>query len=470
MKRNPLYIFKNLTSQGIYQVPLKSTVHIIDATGTGIPKFIELIAKTGLQASSTIAELLANPELYIDLTTIGEVYSELEKIEENGAVGWRILGRDPDNYGYIGEGAIDLSYNDTVSSTHGATGWYSVAEGLQTFASGNYGSHAEGYNTIASGTASHAEGENTVASGHASHAQGIGTIAQNESSFALGTYNVGTATDTLYELGVGTDADHRANALEIYRNGLVIVPYLEENEITNPRSLVTKEYVDELGGELEKVEEGGRIGWRIKGQNPDNHGDIGAYAIDFSISNTTSGLNGATGDHSVSFGKETIARNTGSFVVGQYNEGTKINTVVEVGIGVETSGGPDRKNALEIFRDGRVDVPELSITMIEGGNGRSLITKEYLQSLEIEYKDVSYDVTDVSQRQYTISVPVTPSNCNKPVEVYNNGLLLRRNRDYTSTEVNGVVTVSLVNNYTTNIGDWIYIKVPVIQSLDCSEV
>ena len=468
MKRNPLYIFKDLSSQGIYQVPLKSTVHIIDATGTGIPKFVELIGKTGLQASSTIAELLANPSLYIDLTTIGEVYSELEKITENGKTGWRILGRDPDNYGYIGEGAIDLSYNDSPSSTHGATGWYSVAEGLYTWASGNYGSHAEGYGTQATGTTSHAEGENTVAAGHASHAQGIGTIAQNEASFALGMYNVGTSLDTLYELGVGTDDEHRANALEIYRNGLVIVPYLEENEIINPKSLVTKEYVDELGGELEKIQEGAHIGWRLKGRIPENYGDIGAYAIDFSTSNTTSNLNGAIGEMSAAFGKETIARNSSSFAIGQYNEGTKINTIVEVGIGTETSGGPDRRNAFEIYTSGLIDAPELSTSLISGGNGRVLITKEYLENLEITYEEINYDVTDVTQRSYSIAVPVLPSGCSKPVEVFNNGLILRKDRDYTSSEASGVLTITLANNYTTNIGDWLYIKVPVIESVDCA--
>jgi hypothetical protein len=482
MRRNPLYIFKNLDAVGIYQVPLKSTVHILDADGNGTPKFLEIIAKDGLNAGSTIAHFLADPNLYIDLSALNEVYSELEKITEQGKQGWRILGRNPDDYGYIGEGAIDFSYNTSNSLVAGATGKFSFAEGYKTQANGGYGSHAEGYgskaigitthaegiNTTALGYGSHAEGLDTQALGDYSHAEGVGTIAQNEASHSFGTYNIGTALDTLFEIGIGTDDLNRANAIEIYKSGLVVVPYLEEVEITNPRSLVTKEYVDNLGGELEKIEENGKIGWRLKGRNPDNYGDIGAFAVDFSTSQTTSTMNGAIEDYSAAFGLETIARNTGSFVVGQYNEGTAVNTVVEVGIGTETSGSISRKNALEIYVDGQIVAPELSSSLIASGDDQILITKEYLQSLEIEYNEINYDVTDVSQRQYTLSVQVTQSSCQKPIEVFNNGLKLRKDRDYTTDESNGVATVTLANNYSTNIGDWIYIKVPVIQPLDCN--
>ena len=49
-------------------------------------------------------------------------------------------------------------------------------------------SHAEGFNTTASGERSHAEGASTIASGNSSHAEGISTTASGEGSHAEGRY------------------------------------------------------------------------------------------------------------------------------------------------------------------------------------------------------------------------------------------------------------------------------------------
>ena len=60
------------------------------------------------------------------------------------------------------------------------------AEGDSTTASGNYGSHAEGHQTTASGISSHAEGKNTNANGNYSHSEGEATVASGKSSHAEG--------------------------------------------------------------------------------------------------------------------------------------------------------------------------------------------------------------------------------------------------------------------------------------------
>jgi hypothetical protein len=62
----------------------------------------------------------------------------------------------------------------------------SHAEGYQTVASGNY-SHAEGWDTTASGHYSHAEGYDTKASGNWSHAEGYRTTALGEHAHAEGS-------------------------------------------------------------------------------------------------------------------------------------------------------------------------------------------------------------------------------------------------------------------------------------------
>ncbi len=68
MRRNPLYVFNDLLSVGIYDVPLESMVQINDRDGSGKPDVVQIIAKTGLNPSSTIAEFLADPSLYKDNT------------------------------------------------------------------------------------------------------------------------------------------------------------------------------------------------------------------------------------------------------------------------------------------------------------------------------------------------------------------------------------------------------------------
>jgi len=85
----------------------------------------------------------------------------------------------------------------------------------------------------------------------------------------------------------------------------------------------------------------------------------------------------ACGKYSHSEGCFTIAQNTASHAEGMYNIGTATDTIHETGIG--TSSGA-KKNAFEIYTDGRLVAPELSPALIN--TLRSLITKEYLLSAE----------------------------------------------------------------------------------------
>lgn len=130
-----------------------------------------------------------------------------------------------------------LSINRASGST---TGSYSVAEGYNCTASGDYGAHAEGYTTIASGNKSHAEGDSctasggrshaegmlTTASGQHSHAEGTSTIAQTKSQHAFGEYNMldtsGSTTtrgDYVEIVGNGTGNSARSNARALGWNG-----------------------------------------------------------------------------------------------------------------------------------------------------------------------------------------------------------------------------------------------------------
>ena len=84
--------------------------------------------------------------------------------------------------------ATDPVFTGTFSQNRKADstiGDYSHAEGQDTIASGS-ASHAEGGNTTASGEASHAEGNSTTASEYSSHAEGISTKASGKASHAEG--------------------------------------------------------------------------------------------------------------------------------------------------------------------------------------------------------------------------------------------------------------------------------------------
>lgn len=141
-----------------------------------------------------------------------------------------------------GTTADTVSFNLPISA---GTGAYSLVEGINTTANGEYGAHAEGdgttasndsahaegNQTTASGAYSHAEGINTTASGYASHTEGHYTRATNKSEHASGQYNVsskasttfGDSGNTLFSVGNGAGNNSRHNAFEIRQNGDIYV-------------------------------------------------------------------------------------------------------------------------------------------------------------------------------------------------------------------------------------------------------
>ena len=194
--------------------------------------------------------------------------SQLERITEGSNTGWRLLGSDPNNYGDIGDGAVDLSYADVPSMSKGARGENSTAMGKSTTASGEnstamgFVSDATGETSLAANSSwaaglrsaafneAQAHGENSFATGNGyvgdtgTNAAGIagggafgvnaaalgeGTHAVAFSSTAVGRYNEGgynTAnrttwvdTDPLFMIGNGTDDNARSNALIVQKNG-----------------------------------------------------------------------------------------------------------------------------------------------------------------------------------------------------------------------------------------------------------
>lgn len=203
----------------------------------------------------------------------------LETLDEGNGLGWRLVGKDPGSYGNIGWYGVDLSHSTISTNELGATGNYSFAGGLDVKASGRT-SFAFGEQAAANGDYAIALGALTEASefstaiGNFAKATGIGSIAigdsqavgQNSRSFgygclantdrstALGFFNLGIEAssvlgiefDAILEIGNGENSTNRSNALTILRNGTITAPSFDLSEITDPKALVTKEYVEGL--------------------------------------------------------------------------------------------------------------------------------------------------------------------------------------------------------------------------------
>lgn len=172
------------------------------------------------------------------LKTSETIPSELEKITESGKTGWRLKGKDADNYADIGDNAVDLSDADSsTSSDYGASGDYSISIGknctslgsysasigFKNYAIGDYSlavgqeneakglnSHAEGRENRATGDRAHAEGFRTYANGFASHAEGTGTNAEGKYSHAEG-YDSVAEGDYSHAEGLATKATGRCS-------------------------------------------------------------------------------------------------------------------------------------------------------------------------------------------------------------------------------------------------------------------
>ena len=133
----------------------------------------------GTEITATAAEI----NLLSGVTSIGT--GVLSPVTEGGKTGVRLSTVDPENYGDIGQNAIDLSSSSSESTVYGATGDWSSAIGYSTTAIGDYSTAMGGY-TTASGPVSTAMGDGTTASGIASTAMGQGTTASGDYSTAIG--------------------------------------------------------------------------------------------------------------------------------------------------------------------------------------------------------------------------------------------------------------------------------------------
>lgn len=301
---------------------------------------LQLENHTTTPANSTDKFYVLNNEPYFGTQKIQT--SQLEKITEGGNTGWRLAGRDPNNYGNIGIGAIDFSHFAFPSIDRGATGEKSVALGVGTkathFASTAIGDNttasafaaiAMGHNTIASGERSTAMGWQTTASGSGSIAMGWGTISNNEASTAMGRQTTASGLNST-AMGFGSTASGATSlaANSSIASGLRSASFNQSIALGENSFATGNGYVGSTGTNAAGIAGGGAFG-------------INASAL----------------------GEGTRTWSFSSTSLGRYNDGfqstsstnTWVNTDPLFIIGNGTSD-TDRKNAMTVYKNANTEI------------------------------------------------------------------------------------------------------------------
>jgi len=248
----------------------------------------------------------------------GQSPTGLEVISEGVSTGHRIIGRNPINYGNIGLNAVDLSFSNSGSTTNGATGITSYAEGENTTASG-FRAHAQGFETEASGTNSHAEGSFSVASGITSHAEGTRTEASGLNSHAEGQNTEASGVNSHAE-GVSTEA-----------SGLI-----SHAEGDNT----------EASGTVSHAE---GIGTRARGTASHSEGLSTIASGDFSHA-------GGFANIAPSYGETSIGILGTLYEVGSATSNSPEDRVFNVGNGLDLGAESTRSDAFTIYKNGGVTI------------------------------------------------------------------------------------------------------------------
>ncbi len=425
----------------------------------------------------------------------------LEALEVGNGSGWRLIGRDPDNYGNIGLNAIDLSLSNNSSTTKGATGNESIAMGNGTTASG-IGSLATGINTTASGNDSVAMGAITTASGNESTALGFNTEAAGVRSTAMGSNTVAysfaetvlgsystfysansvsgfNANDRLFVVGNGEDLANRSNALTILKNGTITAPSFDISEITDNKALITKEYAEAniASTGIEAIDEGNGLGWRLLGENSDDYGDIGNRAIDLSRNDFPSTTIGATGNFSTALGYSTTASGDISTTMGigtvasglrsiAMGDGSIASGIRSIAIGVGTTASGLRSTAM-----GTSSAALGSASLVAGESCVASSALEIvLGSYNTLYTPNSATEFDESDRLFVVGNGLNNTNRSNALTIYKSGLMnindaynlpladgtlagqvlttdAAGNLSWASTSLNGTLTQDVLLNY-----------------------
>ncbi|RYH72266.1 hypothetical protein EVU94_13015 [Flavobacteriaceae bacterium 144Ye] len=294
--------------------PISGTFNAIDWAADDHYLNVQINTGGGLTDMGTTQFMAVPYAKQAETATKAANVNGLETLDEGNGIGYRLVGRNPSYYGSIGLEAVDVSQSNTTGDS-GATGDYAFASGRQVLASGRY-AMANNYGNTASA-------DYATAFGYITSADAYATLALGQRNVGGGNPTAWIQTDPLLEVGNGIGGTP-SNALTILKNGTVTAPSFDIAEITDPKALITKEYLENtavVATGLEAIDEGNGIGWRLIGSNPVFYDNIGQNAVDLSYSiNNTSISSGASGSNSFASGSETTASGQFSTATGYSTE------------------------------------------------------------------------------------------------------------------------------------------------------
>jgi len=121
------------------------------------------------------------------------------------------------------------------------------------------------------------------------------------------------------ELNVQADFLQNDNTQDDFIKNKPSIPVLDDYVLNGGYAGTAQDLDDaiEAGGQLVKVTENGKTGYRLKDADPANYGDIGDDAVDLSIPAGASTTRGATGDYSHASGNSTTASGYASNAEGE---------------------------------------------------------------------------------------------------------------------------------------------------------
>ena len=280
---------------------------------------------------------------------------------------WLVKNNKTDNAEALIEYNKSYGFATALGEVTKALGRGSLAAGEGTIANADYGV-AIGMYTLVNGNASFSGGTNTKVYGKYSFGYGNGAIVDGNNACAIGQvvkagkdhqavfgrYN-NNKTNTLLEIGNGTDTNNLSNAIEVITDGRLKVygAPTEDNDVVRKKELSSTEV--RLNQSIQSV----YSRWNGSGTQSlcmQSNIATGAYSTALGYECKANGSNSFTGgwlsetnaSHTFAYGAGLEANQACQAVIGQYNKPT--DSLFIVGGGSST----ERRNLIEIRPNGDI--------------------------------------------------------------------------------------------------------------------
>ena len=346
-----------------------------------------------------------------------KIYDNSIEISKDGGTNWTNLIKSG-----TGNNSIILNYpSNTASGNYSyvegyntkALGTASHAEGRQTTAGvlnatseEGYYSHAEGFNSLASGKTSHAEGYNTKSTSDCSHAEGHSTTASASFSHAEGHNTIASGESSHAEGGGGTKATGKYSHAEGYNTQTLSGNYPSHSEGSNTKARGESAHAE---GHVDGNDSGKRtingieynLGANAKGSHSEGHNTI-AQGI---ASHAEGGETVALSNYSHAGGFHTISNTVAGTAVGKYNiSGT--NKLFVVGNGTDDN---NRSDAFVVYDNGNI---LFNNNLFMSGSGHS----QFLTYANQNTNDNSNDTRAISNGDFNYYILNNLININIPLK------------------------------------------------------